>query len=413
MTRNDDAKRSSPGPAVAALVLACAIGGAAAGPKGTAWTQWGGPDGSFVAPSAGLAADWPEAGPRKLWSRELGGGYSAILAEGGRLYTMYRTQGREVVVSLDAASGETVWERGYEAAPHPTHVTQFGDGPRSTPLIVGDRLYTIGVSGRMHCLDKRSGEVVWSHDLWGEEFGGSVLNHGYSSSPIAYANLVYVLVGGEKGSIVALSQKDGRVVWRRHSFGNSYSTPRILEVDGRDELVTFMKGELVGLDPKTGELRWSYAHENQWGQNINMPVMADRNHLFLSSPEAGARGLKLTRKEDGTVAVEELWSTRKIQFYPRQLGAPGRLRLRLDRHDGAGLPRRRQHPHRRDRLARARVRQGQLRAGRRPADHPRRGRQPGAGDGHTRGAGRALAGPAPGRGRLDRADGRRPDAVRP
>jgi len=315
MTRNDDAKRSSPGPAVAALVLACAIGGAAAGPKGTAWTQWGGPDGSFVAPSAGLAADWPEAGPRKLWSRELGGGYSAILAEGGRLYTMYRTQGREVVVSLDAASGETVWERGYEAAPHPTHVTQFGDGPRSTPLIVGDRLYTIGVSGRMHCLDKRSGEVVWSHDLWGEEFGGSVLNHGYSSSPIAYANLVYVLVGGEKGSIVALSQKDGRVVWRRHSFGNSYSTPRILEVDGRDELVTFMKGELVGLDPKTGELRWSYAHENQWGQNINMPVMADRNHLFLSSPEAGARGLKLTRKEDGTVAVEELWSTRKIQFY--------------------------------------------------------------------------------------------------
>lgn len=302
----------------ASMLLLVAMGAVqAAEPKEkeAAWTQWGGPGNTFVAPSTSLAKEWPESGPPKLWSRELGEGYSAILAEGGRLYTMYRSGGQEVVVSLDAKSGATVWEQKYDAAPDAGHVHQFGDGPRSTPLIAGNRLYTIGVAGKMHCLDKDKGEIVWSKDLWGEEFGGSVLNHGYSSSPIAHGSLIYVLVGGDKGSIVALNQKDGSVAWRKHSFGNSYSTPRILEVDGREELVTFMKGELVGLDPKTGDLRWSFAHENQWGQNISMPVMADGNHLFLSSPEAGARGLKLTRKEDGTVAVEELWSTRKIQFY--------------------------------------------------------------------------------------------------
>ncbi len=302
-----------------AAVLALTLGAGPAGPADSAskdaWTQWGGPGQTFVADGTGLAQSWPETGPPKLWSRELGDGYSAILAESGRLYTMYRHEKEEVVVCLDAQSGKTIWEQRYEAAPDEGHVHQFGDGPRSTPLIAGDRIYTIGVSGRMHCLNKESGEKIWAHDLWGKEFGGSVLNHGYSASPIAYRDMVFVLVGGEAGSIVALNQKDGSIVWKKHSFKNSYSTPRILEVDGEEELVTFMAEELVGLDPKSGELKWRYPQQNQWGQNINMPVMADANHLFLSSPEAGARGLKLTRKEDGQIEVQELWSTRKIQFY--------------------------------------------------------------------------------------------------
>jgi outer membrane protein assembly factor BamB len=292
-----------------------ALGAGGAGEPKRSWTQWGGPDQDFTAPCAGLAESWPATGPPKLWSRDLGEGYSAILVEDGRLYTMYRAGGQEVVVSLDAASGKPVWEMRYDSSPTENHVSQFGDGPRATPLIAGDRLFTVGVSGRLHALDKRSGKVLWSHDLWGEPYKGSVLEHGYSSSPIAHGDKVFLLVGGEAGSIVALNQKDGTVAWKKHAFKNSYSTPRMLRIAGKDELVTFMANEMVGLDPATGELLWRYAHENQWGQNINMPVMADENHLFLSSPQAGARGLKLTRGADGAIQVEELWSTRKIQFY--------------------------------------------------------------------------------------------------
>ena len=279
-----------------------------------AWTQWGGAQQDFKAPSEGLAASWGEEGPSKLWSRELGEGYSAILVEGGKLYTMYRADEKEIVISLDADTGKTIWESPYDGSPVEGHVDQFGRGPRATPLIVGDTLFTIGVAGHMHALDKKTGEVKWKKNLW-QEFGGNFLNHGYSSSPIAHGDSIIALVGGEGKSLVAFAQKDGAVQWQAQSFGNSYSTPQIYDVAGKPHLITFMEKQVVGLNPDNGELEWSYDIQNQWGQNINMPTLVDGEYLFFSSLQAGARGLKLTRGEDGKTTFEEIWSTRKIQFY--------------------------------------------------------------------------------------------------
>jgi outer membrane protein assembly factor BamB len=298
---------------VSFVVLAALAAGICAGESAGEWTQWGGPRQAFRADSAGLAGSWPAEGPRKIWTRALGDGYSAILFDAGKLYTMYRDGGEEVVVSLDAADGSTVWEHRYAAAPGEGHVAQFGEGPRSTPVILGDRVYTVGVSGMMHCLEKKSGKAVWSRDLW-KEFGGNFLNHGYSSSPVGYGKTVIVPVGGDGAGIIALDAGSGEPVWKSSDFRNSYSTPKLLQVDGKDQMVVFMAAELVAFDPRTGGIEWSYPIENQWGQNICMPVMADANHLFLSTTEAGARGLKLTRDGEKT-NVEEIWSTRKIQFY--------------------------------------------------------------------------------------------------
>jgi outer membrane protein assembly factor BamB len=290
------------------LVASATVGESPSG----GWTQWGGPSQDFRATSTDLAASWPDEGPRKLWVRELGEGYSAILIDSGRLYVTYREDEQEAVACMNAKTGEPQWVHKYDASPHESHVHQFGDGPRSTPLISGDLLYTIGVSGKIHCLNKKDGTVLWSHDLW-NEFGGNPLNHGYSSSPIAYKNTVIVPVGGEGQSLVAFDKKDGHVVWKNLSFKNSYSTPKIFDVGGRDELIVFMAKQMIGIDPNSGDLRWEYAVENQWGQNISMPVMVD-GVLLLSSLQVGTRGLKLTRDGDKT-ALEEVWSTRKIQFY--------------------------------------------------------------------------------------------------
>lgn len=278
------------------------------------WLQWGGPEQNFHAPSTDLASEWPESGPKRLWTRELGDGYSGILFESGRIYTMYRSGENEVVLCAEAASGKTLWEYKYAAEPREGHVTQFGTGPRSTPLIDGDRVYTIGIAGMLHALDKKTGEVAWSKDLWSDPFNGNFLNHGYSSSPIAYGDTVIALVGGENSSVVAFNKKDGSVAWKNQSFGNSYSTPRIFNIDGEDQLVTFMATEMIGIDPRNGDLKWSIPHQNQWGQNINRPVLADGNILFMSSPQAGAKGIRLSVK-DGKTTTKEVWATRKIQFY--------------------------------------------------------------------------------------------------
>ncbi|HXV74944.1 MAG TPA: PQQ-binding-like beta-propeller repeat protein, partial [Candidatus Polarisedimenticolaceae bacterium] len=151
---------------IALLALAAvAFAGAAAEKATDDWTQWGGPDHEFRATSAGLAKQWSADGPRELWTRELGDGYSAILYQDGKLYTMYRSGDEEAVVCLNAKTGKTVWEHRYRAAPAEGHVSQFGEGPRSTPLIAGGMIYTIGVAGDLYALDKSNGKPVWNHDL--------------------------------------------------------------------------------------------------------------------------------------------------------------------------------------------------------------------------------------------------------
>ncbi|MDH3626299.1 MAG: PQQ-like beta-propeller repeat protein [Acidobacteriota bacterium] len=296
------------------LVLTVSLLPAADKPTESNWLQWGGPSQDFRATATGLADAWPESGPKELWSRSLGDGYSGILYEAGKIYTMYRTGDNEVVLCANAKSGETIWEHAYASAPRDGHVTQFGIGPRSTPLIDGDRVYTIGIAGVMHALEKKTGKAIWSKDLWSEPFNGNFLNHGYSSSPIAYGDTIIALVGGEGTSVVAFDKDDGSVAWKNQSFGNSYSTPRIFTIDGEEQLITFMASEVVGLDPKNGDLKWRIPHENTWKQNVSMPVLSNDNVLFISAVEAGAKGIRLSVK-DGKSTAEEAWSTRKIQFY--------------------------------------------------------------------------------------------------
>ena len=111
---------------------------------------------------------------------------------------------------------------------------------------------------------------------------------------------------------MAFNQHDGKVEWRALGFKNSYSSPRIVNVAGEQQLVVFMAEELIGVNPDSGELRWRYPHANQWRHNITMPAVAGGDTIFLSSP--GARGLRLV--PDGeSIRVEEVWSARRVQFY--------------------------------------------------------------------------------------------------
>lgn len=284
------------------------------GPVSRDWLQWGGANQDFRVAAPALADGWPESGPERLWTRELGEGYSSILAESGRLYTLYREAGEEVVVCLDAATGETLWEYRYEEETHPRHLSGYNDGPRSTPVIDGDRLFTVGVAGRLHALAKDDGRVLWSRELWGDELGGSFLVHGYSSSPVAFGGAVIVSVGGESAGLIAFEQSDGSLRWETPSFKNSYSSPRLVELAGEPQLLAFMSEGLIGVDPASGAVLWSYPHQNQWGHNISLPAVVGGDTIFLSSPQTGARGLRVSR-ESGSYEIEELWSTRRVQLY--------------------------------------------------------------------------------------------------
>ena len=156
------------------------------------WPQWGGPDRDFTVETTGLADKWPEDGPRKLWHRELGDGYSSIVVDDGLLYTMYRVGEDEFSVALDARTGKTIWTH-RNRSPFTEEMARDGPGPHSTPLIAGDHVYTIGTNAVLHCFDKKTGKVIWKHDL-PAEFGAPVPWFGYGCSPLAYEKLVILPV---------------------------------------------------------------------------------------------------------------------------------------------------------------------------------------------------------------------------
>jgi len=295
------------------LLARLLLSAGSAGAQSPAWTQWGGPNRNFKAEAKDLANTWPEKGPRQLWSRELGEGYSGIAAVAGQLYTMYRQGDREIVIALDEKTGKTIWEHSYEA-PYQGFNRDAGPGPHSMPLVVGDRVYAVGATGKFHCLDKQTGKALWFHDLY-SEYGGTRLKFGYSCNPFAYQGMVIMLVGGRGSAIMAFDQKDGRVVWQKQDFMNAHSTPVLINVDGQDQIVAFMAKDVAGVDPRSGELLWSHPHPTDFGLAVSMPVWGEDNLLFLSSAyNGGSRCLKLSRAGGKTV-VQELWHTPKVAVH--------------------------------------------------------------------------------------------------
>ena len=273
------------------------------------WPQWGGPNRDFKSDAKGLAAKWPDDGPKRVWSRPLGDGLSSIAMDDGKLFTMYRDGEEEVVIAIDAATGKTVWQNKYATAVPKDVETRFGVGPRSTPTVSGDHVYTLGIAGMLRCARKNDGKTVWSHDLI-KEFGAKPPEFGFASSPTVYQGNLIVAVGGKGNGLMAFDLASGSVVWRKHDFENIYSSPVVINVDGQDQIVLLVDRELVAVDPSNGDLIWRHEHVNQWKTNISTPVWGGDGLLYTtSSGDSGSRVLKLSRK-GGKTNIDEMWAHR-------------------------------------------------------------------------------------------------------
>ena len=252
--------------------------------------------------------------PAASVARPLGDGFSAIVTDGATLYTLYRDGSNDVVIALDAATGKTNWESRDEAPFTETCSQQLGPAPRASPLIAGNLVITASAGGLMNAFDRRTGTRRWTYDLLGGA-ADAVRACGYSSSPLAYKDRIITTAGGSRRGVVSLEAATGRVVWQAQDFDNGYSSPLLIDLDGRPEVVVFTFGDVAGLDPDTGALEWRVAHPAEFGVNVATPVWGDDHRLFVSSAyNGGTRMLRLERK-GGTVVVEEQWSSKRVRIH--------------------------------------------------------------------------------------------------
>jgi outer membrane protein assembly factor BamB len=277
------------------------------------WTQWGGPHRNFQTEATGLKDTWPAAGPRVIWKRALGEGYSSPAVENGVLYTMYGKPRQEIVLAANAETGQTLWEF---ATPmeFQSDAPEMGNGPYATPLIVADRVFTAGVAGRLQCLDKKTGKLVWTQQLW-TVHGGSRMMYGYASSPIAFRDMVIVPVGGSGKAVMAFRQADGKVAWNRLDFGNVYSSPVLIDVSGLEQLAVLLDGAIIGLNPHNGDQQWQVPFKADYSIAVSTPLWGPDNLMFISSEYGGgAKVIELKRNGQQTTATE-LWSSNRLRLH--------------------------------------------------------------------------------------------------
>lgn len=277
-------------------------------PTPAEWFQWRGPDRDGISQETGLLQDWPKAGPPLVWrSSGAGSGYSSFSSSGGRLYTLGARDNNEYVMAFDRATGGKVWEylngRRYE--------NDRGDGPRSTPTIEGDRLYVLGGSGDLTCLETATGKRIWSINLI-QKFGGRNPYWGYSESPLIVGDRILVNAGGPRASIVAIAKADGATLWQNHADEAGYSSPMLMRTGSLNQVIFFTGSRTLAVDPRDGRLLWSHHKAANGTANIATPIVRG-TRVFLSS-DYGTGAALLDIRAAGTLAsANEVYFTRDMR----------------------------------------------------------------------------------------------------
>ena len=276
------------------------------------WPQWMGPGRDNVWREEGLLEAFPPGGPQVVWRRPVAGGYSGPAVAAGRVFvTDYVTAadvkianferktstGTERVLCLDEASGELLWKHEYPV----TYTIAYPAGPRCTPTVDGDRVYTLGAEGDLVCLDAATGKVVWSRDLKADYRTKAAL-WGWAGHPLIDGDRLVCVAGTDVAHGVAFDKRTGREVWRcGKAPEQGYSPPTIITAGGRRQLVFVKPDAIYAVDPQTGRLLWESPHNADNGSIIMAPVQVG-DYLYVGGYQEKNLLLKL-----GPDAPEVVW----------------------------------------------------------------------------------------------------------
>lgn len=268
------------------------------------WPQWQGQDRTAVSKETGLLQDWPKDGPPLLWSlNTLGGGYSTPSIAAGRIFGMSFRGDEEVVWALEEKTGEEIWSVKIGAA---NRSVGYNEGSRCTPTVEGDRLYALGLSAELVCLQTKDGKGIWRKNLR-KDFDGNVGGWGYSESPLIDGEKMLCTPGGKKATLAALDKKTGDTIWLASiKDGNqaAYSSIVAADVAGQREYIQFLAGGVVSVTADEGKFLWRYSKPSA-GINCSTPIYHDQCVYAAAAYGKGGGLVQLSREGDQVKAEEK------------------------------------------------------------------------------------------------------------
>ena len=219
------------------------------------WTQWRGPSRDGIVPAAVIPKQWPKS-TKRAWEVEIGEGYSSPVVANGRAFLHSRRDPEEIVTAIDLATGTVAWQQKYAAAfAKNQYATAMAKGPNSTPLVVGTRLFTLGVTGILTAWNIADGTIAWRQD-YSSSIDTSKLFCGTAMSPMLEGGSLIVQVGSDVhgGRVLALDPATGKERWAWKGLGPGYASPLAVTIDGVRQIITLTNGSIVGIDAANGAL---------------------------------------------------------------------------------------------------------------------------------------------------------------
>jgi outer membrane protein assembly factor BamB len=272
------------------------------------WPAFRGANRDGVVRGLSINTNWNAAPPRQLWKIPVGPGWSSMTIVGDRLFTQEQRGESEAVVCRQAITGNEIW-----AHLEPVRFTEgmAGPGPRATPTFAGGRLYTLGATGLLTCLDPATGDKKWQRDI-ATQAGAKLPIWGFSASPLVTHNLV--IVYGEEKGVLAYDLQTGNPAWTTPQGKMSYSSPQLATIGGENQVLMWSDQGIVAMNVADGKIRW----EREVGPASGMPrslqphTTADCQLVVASEGQAGAAMIDL-KKEGETWQSNQRWSTTRFR----------------------------------------------------------------------------------------------------
>jgi outer membrane protein assembly factor BamB len=271
------------------------------------YPQFLGPNRDGTLPGPALARDWKLTPPRELWRHAVGSAWSGFAVEGARAITQEQRGAEELVVCYDALTGAQLWAHA-DTSRYATVIA--GEGPRATPTIVGDRVFSIGGAGVLNCLELATGKELWSKDTLAEH-GAKVPEWGVASSPLITERAVIVAVGGNHRSLVAYACDTGEKLWAAGHDDAHWSSPVRVTLAGVPQILIFSQN-VTGHDEQTGAVLWQYPWRNPF-PHVSVPLVLTGDRVLVSQGYAAGSELIQITHETNKWRAKPLWKSIRMK----------------------------------------------------------------------------------------------------
>jgi outer membrane protein assembly factor BamB len=274
------------------------------------WPGFRGPNGDATVHGTSIRTNWDADPPQLVWRHRVGPAWSSLIVVDGRVYTQEQCDQQESAVCYSADTGAELWCHGDDVR---FSEETAGPGPRATPCFADGKLFTLGCTGILDCLDAATGKVNWSHDL-ANEYGASVPHWGYTSSPVVVGGRVVVFAAGPDGkNLLAYDAKTGELQWAAPSGETSYASPQLLTVSGTPQVLMLTNRGMTAVEPATGVVLWEHlAQVTKDAPRSVQPAAFGESGVLMGSEDLGVLSLELTHQAN-TWSADQRWASKSLK----------------------------------------------------------------------------------------------------